>query len=273
MKGSLYIVATPIGNLEDITLRALKMLREVDSIAAEDTRHSKKLLNHYKISKPIISYWSEKEKGRARAVIDSLKKGHSVALITDAGTPGISDPGEVLIRSAINEDINVIPVPGPSAIITALSVSGLSTKIFLFAGFLSSRASQRRKELQELRSEERTIVFYEAPHRLRVFLEDLKDIFGDRNIALCHELTKIHEDILRGKVSDVFDELGKRKVAGEYAIVVEGAEKWIYPLEEALDEIAELMKKGKSRRDAVREVANTSGLSKQILYREGLRRC
>ncbi|MBF0565375.1 MAG: 16S rRNA (cytidine(1402)-2'-O)-methyltransferase [Nitrospirae bacterium] len=272
MIGELYIVSTPIGNLDDITLRALKILKEVDLIAAEDTRHSLKLLNHYGISKPIISYWGEKEKARSKQVLDKLKEGKSIALITDAGTPGISDPGEVLIREALKEGVQVTPIPGPTSLIAALSVSGLDTKRFYFAGFLSSRPVQRRKDLLSLSCVEATLVFYESPHRIVEFLEDLFYVFGDRKMALCHELTKLFETVLRGSVSEVSDTLKASKIAGEYVAVVAGAVSVAIGMEEALAEVAKLMKEGKGRKEAVLEVASTGGVNKKALYKESLDR-
>src|SRR5512135_564512 len=197
-KGTLFIVSTPIGNLEDITFRALRILKEVDVIAAEDTRHTLKLLNHFGIAKPLISYWGEKERAKAEEVIGRLIAGLSVALISDAGTPGISDPGSVLIKRAIEENIDIIPIPGPSAHTAALSVSGLPTEEFTFLGFMPSKSGQRQKRLHELKHESRTLIFYEAPHRLLQALEDIREILGERRIALAKEITKIHEEVLRG---------------------------------------------------------------------------
>ncbi len=271
MKGILYIVSTPIGNLEDITLRALRILKEVDVIAAEDTRHSLKLLNHYGISKPLISYWGEKEKIKSEDVLERLRNGQSVALISDAGTPGISDPGAVLVRKAIDEGINIIPVPGPSALIAALSISGLNTNRFSFIGFLPPKASQRKKILQDLCFEDRTLVFYEAPHRIPETLPDIESLFGDRRIALIKEITKVHETIIRGNISDILKGLEKETIAGEYVIIVEGKgkeEKRTYT--DAILEISSLMKKGMGRKEAVRKVAEQYKLSKKELYDKSL---
>ncbi|MEN2995081.1 MAG: 16S rRNA (cytidine(1402)-2'-O)-methyltransferase [Thermodesulfovibrio sp.] len=271
-KGRLYVVATPIGNLEDITLRALDTLKKVDYIACEDTEHSMKLLNHYGIKKPLISYWSEKEKVKAEEIIQKIKAGNNVALITDAGTPGISDPGAVVISRAIEEEIDIIPLPGPSALITALSVSGLNTEEFTFIGFLPVKQSQRRKKLLELSSERRTLVFYEAPHRILQSLNDMLEIFGDRKVCIARELTKIFEEVLRGKLSKIIEKLEKSKIAGEYVIVVEGAEEKGGSIEEALKEVKELMKKGKGRKEAVKIVSELYNLSKKELYEESLKR-
>lgn len=269
--GILYIVSTPIGNLEDITLRALSVLKSVDIIAAEDTRHSIKLLNHYGISKPLISYWSEREKTRSEEIIDRLKSGLSVALISDAGTPGISDPGATLIRRAIDEEINIIPVPGPSAFVAALSVSGLPTDEFIFIGFLPQKKSHRQKKLKELSLQQRTLVFYEAPHRLMESLSDLLEIFGNRKIAVVKEITKIHEEILRGKIEDVARMLKYKKIAGEYVIVAEGLKEKEISFDEALSEIRLLMKKGKGRKEAVKIIADEYGISKKELYEKSLK--
>jgi len=268
--GKLYIVSTPIGNLEDITLRALRILKDVDFIAAEDTRHSLKLLNHYGIKKPIISYWSEKEKVRSEEIMEKLRSGLSIALISDAGTPGISDPGSVLIKNAINEGIVVISVPGPSALIAAISVSGLSTEKFAFIGFLPPKAAQRQKILKELAFEPMTLIFYEAPHRILDTLSDMEEIFGERRAVLAKEITKLHEEILRGTISEILDILEIRTVAGEYVITVEGKSKETASVEEALVELKSLMKMGKGRKEAVRIIAEQYGLSKKELYDRSL---
>ncbi len=270
MKGILYIVSTPIGNLQDITYRAIDTLKEVDLIAAEDTRHSAKLLNYYGITTHMISYWGEKEKVKSKAVLDRLKEGLNVALISDAGTPGISDPGEVLIREALEQGIEVLPIPGPTSLIAALSVSGLSTKRYFFAGFLSSRHNQRIKELKSLMDLQFTIVFYESPHRIMDFLDDLLEVFGNRRIALCHEMTKMHEEILRGTVQEVIDEMEKGKIAGEYVVIAEAAATKEVSLEDAITEVQQLIKGGKGRKEAVDEVANATGLNKKLLYKESL---
>jgi 16S rRNA (cytidine1402-2'-O)-methyltransferase len=271
VKGILYIVSTPIGNLEDITLRALRVLREVDVIAAEDTRHSRKLMNHYGISKPLISYWGEKEKVKADEVIQTLNSGESVALISDAGTPGISDPGNVLIRKAIEEEIEVEPVPGPSAFVAALSISGFSTQEFRFLGFLPSKQSQRLKALKELSLEDSTLVIYEAPHRLLHSLADMAEIFGERKAVVVKEITKIYEEILRGSISEVLESLKVLKIAGEYVIVIEGRpEEKKTTTEDAIIEIKSLMKKGLRRKDAVKRIAEQYGLSRKELYDRSL---
>jgi 16S rRNA (cytidine1402-2'-O)-methyltransferase len=271
VKGILYIVSTPIGNLEDITLRALRVLKEVDLIAAEDTRRSIKLLNHFGISKPMISYWGEREKIRSVHIIEKLLAGHSVALISDAGTPGIADPGSVLIKKVIEQDIAIVPVPGPSAFLAALSVSGLPTSEFTFLGFLPPGRTQRRKILSGLKHEQRTLIFYEAPHRISGTLADMEEIFGKRKAAIVKEITKLHEKIFRGVISEILSELNEEETAGEYVIVVEGRTETYKPaMEEVLTEIRILMKKGLGRKEAVKKIAEEYGLSKKELYDKSL---
>ncbi|MBM4128604.1 MAG: 16S rRNA (cytidine(1402)-2'-O)-methyltransferase [Nitrospira sp.] len=271
MKGTLYVVSTPIGNLEDITMRALKVLKEVDVIAAEDTRHSLKLLTHYGISKPLISYWGEREKVKSEEILEKLNSGKSVALISDAGTPGISDPGTVLIKRAIEEGLHVISIPGPSAVVAALSISGLSTEEFTFMGFLPPKKSQRQKILKDLSLEPRTLVFYEAPHRILETLIDLEEIFGERKAVLVKELSKIHEEVLRGSISEISKMLKKTTIAGEYVLIIEGkSEDRKLTTEDALSEISSLMKKGLGRKEAVRKIADAYGLSKKELYDKSL---
>ncbi len=221
--GTLYIVATPIGNLEDITLRALRILKEVDLIAAEDTRHTKKLLTHYGIQKHLTSYHEYNEKTKSSQLIHRLKEGCRVALVSDAGTPLLSDPGFRLVQEAIRAEVQVIPVPGPSAVTAVLSASGLPTDHFAFDGFLPARKAARRKYLTGLREEERTLVFYEAPHRVQESLRDILEILGDREIVLGREVTKLHEEFLRGSVSQLISDTGPREWRGEITVVVGGA--------------------------------------------------
>jgi len=270
VNGTLYIVATPIGNLEDITLRALRVMKEVDLIAAEDTRHTLKLLSHYGISKPLMSYWGEREKVRSSAVLGKLMEGRSVALVSDAGTPGISDPGAVLIKKALSEGINVVPIPGPSALTAALSISGLPTEEFTFIGFLPAKKAQRTKALKALSLEQRTLVFYEAPHRLLDALADMEETFGRRNIAVIKEITKLHEEALRGEVGQVRETLSRKTIAGEYVIVIEGGKRQTASIEEALDEVRSLIKKGMGRKEAAGKVAGQYGISKRELYQRSL---
>jgi 16S rRNA (cytidine1402-2'-O)-methyltransferase len=270
-KGTLYIVSTPIGNLEDITLRALRILKEVDVIAAEDTRHSIKLLNHYGISKPLISYWGEKEKVRAEETLGMLNSGKSVALVSDAGTPGISDPGNILIKKALDEGIDVVPVPGPTAIITALSMSGLPSSGFVFVGFLPLKQSFRTRMLKDLSLESRTIVIYEAPHRIMDTMVEMEEIFGERNGMLVKELTKLFEETYRGTPGQILDQLENSKIAGEYVIVIEGRnEDDTISMEDALTEMRALMKKGIGRKEASKKIAGEYGLSRKELYDKSL---
>jgi len=271
VKGTLYIVSTPIGNLEDITARALRILGEVDIIAAEDTRHSLKLLNHYGISKPMISYWKEKERSKAEEIVRRLLSGKSVALISDAGTPGISDPGAILIKMAIEENVPVVSIPGPSACIAALSLSGLPTDQFAFIGFLPPKQSQRKKMLTELSFETKTMIFYEAPHRILETLVDMEALFPGRRAALVKELTKMHEEVLRGNISEILANMEKTKIAGEYILILGGkTEKDRVSTEDALIEVHSLLKKGLGRKEAVKKIADQYGLSKKELYDKSL---
>jgi 16S rRNA (cytidine1402-2'-O)-methyltransferase len=271
VKGTLFIVSTPIGNLEDITLRALRILGEVDIIAAEDTRHSMKLLNHHGIRKPMISYWREKEQERSDEIISRLQSGQSVALISDAGTPGIADPGSVVIKKAIQENIRIESVPGPSALIAALSLCGLPTDHFTYRGFLPPRKMQRRKVIESLRFEEGTLIFYEAPHRMLDSLEDLAEILGERNAAVVKEITKIHEDVVRGSISEVITSIRDMTIAGEYVIIVHGWERKDKSVtDEILTELRAHMKKGLHRKEAVQKIADRYGLSKKELYKKSL---
>jgi 16S rRNA (cytidine1402-2'-O)-methyltransferase len=223
MPGILYIVPTPIGNLEDITLRALRVLKEVELIAAEDTRHTQHLLSHFGIKTALTSYHEHNERDKARTLVERLKNGASIALVSDAGTPAISDPGYRVVVEAIRAGIQVISLPGASALTTALCASGLPTDRFLFEGFLPAKLQERKAKLQSLRSETVTMVFYEAPHRLMDALGDMLKIFGEREIAVARELTKLHEEFVRGKLSDVTGALSDRDIRGEIVLVVQGA--------------------------------------------------
>jgi 16S rRNA (cytidine1402-2'-O)-methyltransferase len=221
-KGILYIIATPIGNLEDITLRALRILKEVDLVAAEDTRHTGILLKHFEISKPLISYFEGNELKKRELILSRLQKGENIALVSDAGTPGISDPGFRLIKLAIENEIPVIPIPGPSAIITALSVSGLPTDSFIFKGFLSHKSKKRRDQIQQLKELRETLVLYESPHRINQTLQDIFEILGNREMVLARELTKIYEEILRGTVSEIINQIKDKKLKGEITLIISG---------------------------------------------------
>ncbi len=221
-KGTLYVVATPLGNLEDMTLRGLRILKEVDLIAAEDTRTTRKLLTHYGIHTPQTSYFEHNEAKKAEALLKRLEGGQRIALVSEAGTPGISDPGFRLINHAINHNIPVIPIPGTSAALAALSVSGLPTDSFLFRGFLPTKPAKRRKAIEKWKEFDRTTILYESPHRLKATLKDLLEILGDRDIVIARELTKAFEEVLRGTISKVLQELGEGKIRGEITLVVAG---------------------------------------------------
>ena len=221
-RGTLYVVSTPIGNLEDITLRAVKVLSGVDLIAAEDTRTTKVLLNRYNIAKPMLSYFSHNERRRAPEILERLKAGASVALVSDAGTPGISDPAYVLITQALEQEIPVVPIPGASALLAALVVSGLPTDRFVFEGFLPLKKGRKTK-LQELKLEQRTIVLYESPHRVLKTLGELLESLGERDVVVAREMTKKFEEVMRGSLSGVLADMSKRQARGEYVIVISGA--------------------------------------------------
>ena len=221
-EGFLYIVSTPIGNMEDITLRALRILKEIDLIAAEDTRQTGLLLKYHNIHKPLTSYFEGNEWKKKEFLLAKLKEGNHIALVSDAGTPGISDPGFRLIQSAIQEGISVIPIPGPSAVITALSISGLPTDAFLFKGFLPHKSKKRRDLLEQMEEARETLIFYESPHRISETLKDIHEILGDREMVLTRELTKVYEEILRGKVSEIQHQIGERKLKGEITLVISG---------------------------------------------------
>jgi 16S rRNA (cytidine1402-2'-O)-methyltransferase len=270
-KGTLHIVATPLGNLEDITLRAIRVLKEVSVIACEDTRRTVKLLNRYEIRTPMFIFHDYNKLRAGAVLIRRLKEGESVALVSDAGTPAISDPGYELVREAINADLPVEVVPGPSALVSALVVSGLPTDHFAFEGFLPHRKEKRRKALQALAAETRTTIFYESPQRVGAFLAEAAEIFGDRRACLVRELTKVHEEILRGTLSELAAEIaGRGTVLGEITLVVAGAQKTV---EMSVEEIvsAALEDASGSSRDLAREIAERTGLSRKEVYAEILR--
>ncbi len=276
--GVLYVVATPLGNLEDITLRALRVLKEVDWIAAEDTRHTRKLLAHYGIRTPLTAYhdWIEREK--APLLIERLRSGESGALVADAGTPVLSDPGFHLVRSAWDAGVKVVPIPGPSAIVAALSAAGLPARRFAFEGFLPVRASQRRARLSKLADEQRTLVFFETARRLRDTLRELSEIWGERTLVIARELTKHFEEFLRGTPHELLREIDERGRAlkGEVTIVAEGARTNGGAAEEALADwqtaLAELRAHGVSLRDAARQIAEKYGVPRRQVYQYGLER-
>jgi 16S rRNA (cytidine1402-2'-O)-methyltransferase len=267
MPGTLYIVATPIGNLEDITLRAIRTLKDVDIIAAEDTRHTQTLLRHFTINTPLTSYHDHNERAKSGQVVARLERGESVALVSDAGTPGISDPGYRLVLEATRLGIRVVPIPGPTALIAALSASGLPTDGFNFRGFLPARKRERRSKLQELRLERYSIVVYETPHRLKESLDDIREILGDRRMVLGREITKIHEEFLRGRISEVIAEVSRREIRGEVTLIIEGCSDVDPPSEEALrEEIAKLLADGLRVKEVAEVLGEKYGYSKRQIY-------
>ena len=274
MSGKLYLCATPIGNLEDITLRVLRVLKEVDLIAAEDTRNSIKLLNHFDIKTPMTSYHEYNKIEKAYTLIGKMQEGMNIALITDAGTPGISDPGEELARMCLDAGIEVTSLPGPAACITALTLSGLSTRRFAFEAFLPMDKKERKEVLQELVDETRTIIIYEAPHKLVKTLKDLRETLGNRRITLCRELTKKHETAFRTTIEELLSCYENEKPLGECVLVIEGkSRKELKEAEAASWEtvpVEEHMKiyenQGMSRKDAMKQVAKDRGVSKREIY-------
>ncbi|MBD2097065.1 16S rRNA (cytidine(1402)-2'-O)-methyltransferase [Trichocoleus sp. FACHB-591] len=271
--GTLYIVGTPIGNLEDMTFRAIQVLKEVSAIAAEDTRHTGKLLQHFQIKTPQISYHDHNRLSRLPEMISRLQQGQAIALVTDAGMPGISDPGYELVKACAEEGVPVVPIPGPSAAITALSASGLPSDRFVFEGFLPAKGSERRTRLETLKPESRTLIFYEAPHRLQQTLQDFAATFGgDREIALGRELTKLHEEIWRGTMTEAIAYYSTREAHGEFTLVVMGAEPTELVLtEDALKaELQVLIGQGISRSQASRQLAQQTALPRRQLYQLAL---
>lgn len=271
MSGKLYIVGTPIGNLGDMTYRAVETLKAVDFIAAEDTRVTQKLLLHFDIKKPLVSYHEHNRKYVGDSIVERILGGETCAVVTDAGMPCISDPGEDLVKLCAENGIPTEVVPGPSAVISALAVSGLDTSKFVFEGFLSTSPSSRKDTLARTSTEERTIIFYEAPHKLVATLKDLLKFYGDRKISICRELTKLHEEVIRTTLAEaveLYDD-DRRKPRGEFVLVVEGArpeEIKEMTLEDALRQVEKLIENGMRGADACRETAKTSGFSKSELY-------
>ena len=268
-KGILYLVATPIGNLEDITLRAIQVLKEVDLIAAEDTRHTLKLLTHLEISKPLISYHRHNEEIKTEVLIKKLLEGKKIALVSDAGTPGISDPGEEIIKKCIDEEITIIPIPGACAMVNALIASGMDTKEFTFFGFLPLHKKLRKEKLQEIEHTNKTIILYEAPHKLATTLQDLKSILGNRQIVIARELTKIHEEFIRGTIEKVISKT--ENIKGEIVIIIEGA----YEKEEndlntlSLEEHYKFYEKqGLEKKEIIKKIAKDRNVSKNEIYQK-----
>jgi 16S rRNA (cytidine1402-2'-O)-methyltransferase len=271
-EGILYVVSTPIGNLEDITLRALRILKEVDLIAAEDTRRTRQLLTHYGIHKPLISYHEHNQRMREDTLLEKLREGKQVALVTDAGTPGISDPGQPLIRKAACEGIPLVPIPGPSAAIAALSISGLPTESFLFNGFLPAKASARKKILEALKKRLETLIFYESPRRLGALLKDAWEILGNRQVVVTREITKVFEETLRGTIGDVLEKIGEKEVRGEITVILAGnsqEENVDSPsIQDALRDY--VLNSGASMKEAIERVAEDLGVAKREVYQESL---
>lgn len=269
-KGNLYIIATPIGNLEDITLRAIRILKEVDLIAAEDTRHTLKLLNHLEISKPLISYHRHNEEIRTEELIKELKTGKNIGLVSDAGTPGICDPGEEIIKKCIEESIKVVPIPGACAMINALITSGISTKEFIFLGFLPLNKKSRKEKLEEIKNANKTIILYEAPHKLKNTLNDLSDILQSREVVLARELTKIHEEYIRGTVKELMEKTDNLK--GEMILIIEKNNK---DNKEELNSLNNLTleehynfyeKNGLNKKEIIKKIAKDRNVSKNEIY-------
>ena len=272
MNGILYLVATPIGNLEDITFRAINILKEVDLIVAEDTRHTLKLLNHYEISKPLISYHRHNEEIKVAGLIEKLKEGQNIAVVSDAGTPAICDPGEVIVKEALKENIKVIPIPGACAFVNALVASGLDTKEFVFYGFLSINKKIRKEKLEQIKKENKTIILYEAPHKLKNTLEDLEEILENRKIVIARELTKIHEEFIKGTAKEILEKYTEPK--GEHVILIEAN-----PIKQEDEEklkinnmtIEEHYKyyenKGFSKNEIIKKIAKDKGVNKNEIYK------
>ena len=273
MPGTLYIVATPIGNLEDITLRALRVLKEVDLIAAEDTRHTQILLRHFGIRTPLTSYHEHNERAKARQLIERVQRGQSIALVSDAGTPAISDPGFRMVVEAVAAKVAVVPVPGVTALTAVLSAGGLPTDRFIFEGFLPTKQKARRARLRALRDETRTLVFYEAPHRLREALNDMQGILGERQVVLAREVSKTYEEFLRGPLSNIIQQIAERAIKGEITLLVRGSDEPPAISQEQLKNEIDLLK-GEGMR--VKEIAQLLGerhaYSKKEIYRIALAR-
>lgn len=271
-KGTLYLCPTPIGNLEDMTYRAVRCLREADVIAAEDTRHTRQLLTAYGIDTPLTSYHEHNKADKGPKLIDMLKQGKMVALVSDAGMPAICDPGSDLVALAVSEAVPVVPLPGANAGLTGLIASGMDTTQFTFAGFLPKTQKHRLPVLERLKSYEGTLIFYEAPHRIEAVLSEMHDVLGDRKAVLCRELTKRYEQYIRGTISEVIDTLSREGTRGEYVILIEGAGR--HEEGQASGDYAslvrELMDQGTDKKEAVRLVAKRCGVPKRVVYEAAL---
>ncbi len=272
--GTLYVVSTPIGNLEDITLRALGILEKVVIIAAENVAHTRGLCGHYKIKTRLTRYHQYNQRSKVPELLRELKSGNDVALVTDAGTPGISDPGALFVGRAFDENIRVVPIPGASAVIAGLSVSGLSTERFVFLGFLPNKSGKRKKELRKLISETRTMVFFEAPHRLKAMLTDLKEILGNRQMVMLREMTKVFEEIRKGPISAILGHLPPDRVRGEFTLVVAGSkeEKTDATEPQVVKRIEEMLKEKMSVKDISGVLSSEEGLTYRQIYRKCLNR-
>lgn len=274
----LYIVPTPIGNLKDISFRVLEVLKEADRIACEDTRVTSKLLNRYEIKKPLINYREHNEMEASDFILEKIESGETIALVTDAGMPGISDPGETIVKKATQRGIEVIVLPGPSALINALVASGLSTGRFTFIGFLDKAKKRKRDELDELKEREETLIFYEAPHRILDTLEAVREVFGERQISLSREITKIYEEHLRGTLSEVLHTFDERNPKGEFVLVVSGKSKEEIKEEKEKgfidltikEHLIKVINEGNSKKDAVKLVAEMRDIPKKEVYKESL---
>ena len=268
MNGKLYLCATPIGNLGDMSERLIETLKSADLIAAEDTRRTVKLLNHIGISKPLISYYRHNEQGKGDVLIKELQSGKSVALVSDAGTPGISDPGEVVTKKCIEQGIEVVPVPGPAALICALIISGMDTSRFVFEGFLPVTGKERNERISDLKNDKRTVILYEAPHKLLKTLTDLETTLGNRKVAVCHELTKIHESTLRVSLKEAVTYYTENQPKGEYVIVLEGKEQEKPDFSDITvkEHFQRYIEQGKTEKEAIKSVAEDRGVPKREIY-------
>lgn len=272
MSGKLYLVATPIGNLEDITLRAIRILKEVDIILAEDTRQTLKLLNHLEISKTLISYHRHNEEIKVDNVIEKLKEGNNIALVSDAGTPVISDPGEVVVKEALKNNIEIVPIPGACALITGLIASGIDAKEFCFLGFLSLNKKIRKEKLEEIKNENKTVILYEAPHKILNTLKDLEGILNDRQVVIARELTKIHEEYIRGTISEIIEKYKEPK--GEHIIIIEGnnvkkeeSQKLLLKEMTINQHYNYYEKQGFSKNEIIKKIAKDRNVSKNEIYK------
>ena len=274
-QGKLYICGTPIGNLKDITLRALDILKEVELIAAEDTRRTKKLLNKYDINTSLTSYHEHNEKEKAVELIAKLKKSQDLALVSDAGMPGISDPGSELIKKSIAKGIEVIPIPGPTAFTPALIVSGLPMDRFVFEGFIPRKGEKREQRIQEIQKEERTVILYESPYRLQETLKELEPVLDQRNIAVVREITKIHEEKIYGTITQVLDQLEQTDIKGEIVLVIEGrkkndVEQEVWEDLSIVEHVELLMDNGYTKKEAIKKVSTIRDLPKRKVYKEAI---